>query len=92
MPSKDEAVFDTFFDASPFAGLVRDGDTLTDVQPLVAFRLESDAATTAVVEVRTQPPPQAPSLGQPRHPKSPVPPVRWPALCGHRQLCRGRFP
>ena len=63
--SKDEAVFDTFFDTSPFAGLVRDGDTLTDVQPLVAFRLESDAATTAVVEVRTQPPPQAPTMPRP---------------------------
>jgi hypothetical protein len=50
----DEAVFDTFLDSSPLAGLVRDGDELVDVQPMLAMRLDGDAHTTAIVEIRTK--------------------------------------
>ncbi|MCH2137695.1 MAG: hypothetical protein MK074_01420 [Phycisphaerales bacterium] len=50
----DEAVFETFLDHSPLAGLVRDGDVLCDVQPLMAFHIEGDPSTTAVIEVRTK--------------------------------------
>ena len=50
----DEAVFDTFLDQSPFAGLLRDGDELCDVQPMLAFKLDGDPMTTAIVEIRTR--------------------------------------
>jgi hypothetical protein len=55
-PAKgDEVVFDTFLDASPLAGLVTDGDLLVDVQPMLAFQLDGDPGTCAIVEIRTRP-------------------------------------
>ncbi|MCH2136770.1 MAG: hypothetical protein MK101_09340 [Phycisphaerales bacterium] len=53
--NRDEAVFDTFLDTSPLAGLVTDGDELVDVQPMLAFRLAGDPASCAVIEIRTRP-------------------------------------
>ena len=53
--NRDEVVFDTFLDASPLAGLVTDGDVLVDVQPMLAFQLDGDPNTCAIIEIRTRP-------------------------------------
>jgi hypothetical protein len=60
--NRDEIVFDTFLDASPLAGLVTDGDRLIDVQPMLAFQLDGDPNTSAIIEVRTRPPGTAAAL------------------------------